>query len=267
MRLLCAVLVFVSGVAAAEAAERSRVPPQVAELLTLSGVERQLAQLPESVADGFNATAGRFSAETAERIRVILKDAYRRDAIYPVLTAAMTERYDARQARTAVQALRTPLFRRLQALEDDLVGREGEARIRAFSEQLPDRPPGVERHVLVRRLDSAVGATSAQIEMLTSTVAAFGAVSAGGPSVRDVRAAMQEQIAVGVKNQVLLTMLCAYQTATDDELREYLAFWESSAGRWFTTAVNAGLLRAMSRAAETAARKIRAVAAPTSSRP
>jgi hypothetical protein len=187
MRLLCAVLVFASGITA-EAADRARVPPQVAELLTLSGVERQLAQLPESVADGFNATAGRFSAETAERIRVILKDAYRRDAIYPVLTSAMTERYDARQARAAVQVLRTPLFRRLQALEDDLVGREGEARIRAFSEQLPDRPPGVERHVLVRRLDSALGATSAQIEVLTSTVAAFGAVSAGAPLVRDVRA-------------------------------------------------------------------------------
>ena len=265
-RLLCAVLVFASGTAA-EAADRSRVPPHVAELLTLSGVERQLAQLPESVADGFNATAGRFSSETAERIRVILKDAYRRDAIYPVLTSAMSERYDARQARVAVQALRTPLFRRLQALEDDLIGREGEPRIRAFSEQLPDRPPGVERHVLVRRLDSALGATSAQIEILTSTVAAFGAVSADGASVRDVRAAMQEQVAVGVKNQVLLTMLCAYETATDDELREYLAFWESSAGRWFTRAVNAGLLRAMSRAAETAARKIRAMAPPSSSRP
>jgi hypothetical protein len=265
IHLLCAALVLVS--AAAEAAERPRVPPLVEEMLRLSGVERQLVQLPESVTEGFNETAARLDTDTADRVRIILKESYRRDAMYPVLVAAVTERYDARQARLAVEAFRTPLFRRLQALEDDATGPGAAAKLRAFSEQLAEHRPSVDRHVLIRRLDTAMGATSAQLEIFASTLAAFAAAAPGSPPMRDLRTAVQEQFVVVAKNQVLLSLLLAYQTSSDDELRDYLAFWESSPGRWFVTTVNAGLVRAMTRAAETSARRIRLVApAPPSRR-
>src|SRR5207244_2429065 len=119
-----------------------------------------------AVIDGFNQRAPELDAAIADTQRKILRESYRPDRLYPILVAAVAERYDERQARTVVQAFRTPLFRRLQVLEEVAVGPDAAARISAFSEQLVDNRPSVERHVLIRRLDTAMGATSVQLEMM-----------------------------------------------------------------------------------------------------
>jgi hypothetical protein len=259
--LVCAIVVI--GAAGAAVAERPRaVPPLVDEMLKLSGVTRQLAQLPDAIIEGFGQRAAQLDARTAETQRKILRESYRPDALYPILVAAVTERYDERQARAVVQAFQTPLFRRLQALEEVAVGPDAAARIRAFSERLVDNRPSVERHVLIRRLDTAMGATSVQLEMMGATIQGLSSsMGAGAPNreqVRGIMAGVQEQGVVPMKNHVLLSLLFAYQTVGDDELRDYLAFWESSAGRWFVTTVSTGLVQAVARAAETAGRRMKA---------
>jgi len=254
---------LVIGSSGAVGAERPRpVPPLVDEMLRLSGVTRQLAQLPEAVVDGFNQHAGRLDPETADVQRKILRESYRVDVVYPILAAAVTERYDERQARAVVQALRTPLFQKLQSLEDAASGRDAAARIRTFSEQLVDHRPSVDRQVLIRRLDTAMEATAIQLEVMGATIQGLSdALGVAGPSrdqLRAVIAAVQEQGLVPVKNQVLLSLLYAYQSVGDDDLRDYLTFWESSPGRWFVTTMGRGLVQSVVRAAETAGRRLKA---------
>lgn len=254
--LLCAALLVIPiGV---EAAERPRTPPILEEMLRLSGIEERLTRLPEAMMDVLDDGDSPFDAETDKRFRDIVRQSYRRDVTYPAFVAAVVERYDARQARTVVEALRAPLFRRLQALENDAIAPGALARLSAYSEQLADDRPSVDRHLLIRRLDAASGATEVNLEIFASTVGAFGAMPpAPGTSMRDVRAAVKEQSVVGVKNHVLLTLLFAYRSATDEELREYAAFWESSPGRWWVTTMNRAVVRAITRAAEMAVRRMR----------
>jgi hypothetical protein len=259
--LVCAIVVI--GVAGAAGAERPRAtPPLVDEMLALSRVTRQLAQLPDAVIEGFGPRPAQLDGGTVDTQRKILRESYRPDRLYPIVVAAVIERYDEGQARTVVQAFRTPLFRRLQVLEEVVVGPDAAARITAFSQQLVDNRPSVERQVLIRRLDTAMGATSLQLEMLGATIQGLsGAMGAAAPSseqVRGIMAGVQEQGVVPVKNHVLLSLLFAYRTVGDDELRDYLAFWESSAGRWFVTTVSRGLVQAVAHAAETAGRRLKA---------
>jgi hypothetical protein len=258
-----ACVIVVVGFAGAAGAERPRaIPPLVDQMLTLARVTRQLAQLPDAVIDGFNQHAPQLNPAIADTQRKILRDSYRPDRLYPILAAAVAERYDEGQARTVVQAFRTPLFRRLQVLEEVAVGPDAAARISAFSQKLVDNRPSVERQILIRRLDTAMGATSLQLEMMGATIqglsGAMGAVAPSPEQIRGIRAGVQEQGVVPVKNHVLLSLLFAYQTVGDQELRDYLAFWESSAGRWFVTTVSSGLVQAVAQAAETAGRRLKA---------
>lgn len=242
----------------AEAAERPRIPAVLDEMLKLSGIEERLARLPEAMMDVLGDGGSSGDAGGDKRLRDIVRQSYRREVTYPAFVAAVAERYEARQARTVVETLRAPLFRRLQALENDAIAPGALARLNAFSEQLVDDRPGVDRHLLIRRLDAASGASAVNLEILASTVAAFGAMlPAQGSALRDVRAAVKEQSVVGVKNHVLLTLLYAYRSASDEELREYADFWESSPGRWYVGTMNGAVVRAMTRAAEMAVRTTR----------
>jgi hypothetical protein len=246
--LVCAALLLIPiGI---EAAERSRMPAVLDEMIKLSGIEERLTRLPEAMMEAL--------AETDSRFRDLVRQSYGRDVTYPVFVAAVGERHDARQARTVVETLRTPLFRRLQPLETDALAPGSLARLNAFSEQLADDRPSVDRHLLIRRLDTAMEATAVHLEIFASTVGAFGAMlPAQGAAMRDVRAAVKEQSVVSVKNHMLLTLLYAYRSATDEELREYAAFWESSPGRWYVATMNGAIVRAMTRASEMAVRKMR----------
>jgi hypothetical protein len=246
------------------------VPPFVDEMLTLSGVTRQLAQLPDAVVDGHDRQTPRLDARTAHTRRKILRDAYRLDTLYPIVVATVRERYDEAQAEAVVRALRTPLFRRLQLLEDAAGRSDTAPRIRAFSEQLVDNPPSVERRVLIRRLERAMATSFIQMELLAATLDglanALGEAAPAGERRREAITDAQEQTMVPAKNQALLTLLFAYQMVADGDLRDYLTFWESAPGRWFVTTVGAGIAQALRTAAETAGRKIKAIKPPTSRR-
>jgi hypothetical protein len=255
-QLLCAALLLIP--AGVEGGERPRMPAVLEEMIKLSGVDERLTRLPDAMMEAFDDGGSPFDAETANRVREIVRQSYRRDVTYPVFVAAFAERHDARHTRTVVETLRMPLFRRLQALENDALAPGALARLNAFGEQLVDDRPSVDRHLLIRRLDTAMGATAVHLEIFASTVAAFGAMPPGQrTAMGDVRAAVKEQSVVAVKNHVLLTMLYAYRSATDEELREYAAFWESTPGRWYVTTMNGAVVRAMTRAADMAVRKMR----------
>jgi len=267
MTTLLVWVIVLLGFASVEAAEGTRpVPPLVDGLLKLSGVTRQLTQLAEAIIGGFDQRSAELDVGAAETRRQILRDAYRADALYPLVMAAVITRYDEPHATAVVRAFRTPLFRRLQELEDAAWTPAALPSIRAFSEQLVDNRPSVERHVLVRRLDAAMGVTAIQLEVMGATIRgmsrALGTGAAADVQIRDLIAGVREQSMVPVKNQTLLTLLFAYRTVGDDELRDYLAFWESLPGRWFVTAVHTGIVQAMRQAAETAARRMKSAAQP-----
>ena len=267
MRGLVVVAILLLGAAGVDAAERRAVRPVVDEMLKLAGVTRVLAQLPDTVIEGFEQRTAELDVGVAEARRQILREAYRLDALYPIVATTVVSRYDDRHAAAVVRALQTPLFRRLHTLEEAASASTAAASIRAFSEQLVDHRPSVERHVLVRRLDTAMGVTALQLEVLGATIRgmsrALGEAAPGDAQIRDLIVGVREQSVVPVKNQSLLMLLYAYQTAEDDELRDYLAFWESIPGRWFVTTVNTGIVQAMRQAAETAARRMKAVAPPS----
>lgn len=261
MRGLVVVAILFLGAVGGEAADRRAIRPAVDEMLKFAGVTKLLAQLPETVIESFEQRTTELDVGVAESRRQILREAYRLDTLYPIVVTTVVSRYDDRHAAAVVRALQTPLFRRLQTLEEAASASGAAPTIRAFSEQLVDHRPSVERHVLIRRLDTAMGVTALQLEVLGATIRgmsrALGGAAPGEAQIRDLIVGVREQSVVPVKNQALLMLLYAYQTAEDDELRDYLAFWESTPGRWFVTTVSTGIVQAMRQAAETAARRLR----------
>jgi hypothetical protein len=164
---------------------------------------------------------------------------------------------------------RSPLARKITALEIEASKPDSAAKIAAFTAGLKTTPPTPSRLELVQRLDWVTG-TSHDTTDLTLVIVASLARASGTAAPADRRARigvierrveeMRPQMATGVADNVLAQMLYVYGPLSDAELKAYVDFLGSPAGLVYSQLTHAALLRAVGDAAErTATEIVRAV--------
>ena len=212
------------------------------ELLEASGLSRQL----ESV---------------AARIR---DDLRRRHAASPEAADAIdrssARAFDAERLRAAVRAalawFRSPLARRVVALELEAAEPGRATELRAFVAGLAARRPSAARIALLARLDDAGLATETSLDVTLAVVAtvarALEASAALEPRLLELRARAYDRM----REVTLLGMLFAYRTLADGELARLVAFVESAGGQWFVNATSEVVVRALGAAAEETAPEV-----------
>lgn len=239
--------------------------PLVEEVLELSGARRQIAQIPAVVQAGAAQQKTGLKPEDEAKINRIIAESYQVDALYQTVRAHLQQHFDRQRFGVLLQWLRSPLARKISGLEVRASTPQAVQEMQQFATQLHRNPPGRERLTLLRKLDETTGMTEFNIEMIVSSFRELAkAIDPMLPPEKRLKKGelehltndMRAQVAIPVKNEVMLTLLYTYHPLTESELRAYLAFLESATGKWFSRVASDALLTAMRGAAARVGREV-----------
>jgi hypothetical protein len=244
-------------------------PTKLDELLELAGVRTQLAGIVSRVAADLRPPPTQMSAADRAAIDRVLAQSLRDDAVYAAVREAFRPQVDRPSLEATAAWLRTPVARKVVALEAASSEPETEQKVAEYAATLKTNPAPARRLELLQRLDWVTGANETSADLVAVIARGLAsAVSAAGPPQRRLRPGQIEDRAAQVRaraNESLrevrtMSMLYTYQTLHDDELAEYVRFSGSEAGRWYNTAMRKSLVAALGKAVEqTAAELVRAV--------
>ena len=236
----------------------------IGEALDISGTKKTLETIPAHIRAQFEARQTTLKAEDKARVARILGDAFRPDVLYGAVRAAFRANYDPQRMGFVTAQLRTPLFRKIAALEIAASEPGAKQDLERFALGLQGDIPRPARVALVQRHEAAMRSAELQIEM---GVVAFRAVvrslepvlpSEKRPTARETDFAERTLRAQqeSLTRTALVRWLYTYRSLSDEELAEYVAFGESDPGRWFVATQRKGLLDAMRTAMDAAARQM-----------
>jgi hypothetical protein len=236
------------------------------EALDISGTKKTLETIPAHIRAQFEARQTPLKPEEKARVVKILGDAFRTDVLYGAVRGAFRSNYDPSRMGFVIGQLRTPLFRKIAALEIAASEPGAKQDLERFALGLQGDIPKPGRVALVQRYEAAMRSAELQIEM---GVVAYRAVTRSlepvlpaekRPTARETDFA--EQTLRGQQDRLvresLVRWLYTFRSLTDEELGEYVAFAETDAGRWFVATQRKGLLDAMRTAMDAAARQMAA---------
>ena len=234
----------------------------IAEALEISGTKKELETIPAQIRAQYDARQSPVRPEDKARVIRILTDAFRPDVLYSAVRSAFRSNFDAQRMDVVMDKLRSPLFRKIAALE--LAAGEPGARqdLERFAMGLQSDIPPPARVALIQRHEAVMRSADLQIEM---AIIASQAVSrslepvltpAQRPTGRESDAAERKLRSQQdpLTRAALVRWLYTYRALTSEELATYVEFGESDAGRWFAATQRKGLLDAMRAAMDTAAR-------------
>ena len=244
-------------------------PTKVDELLELSGLRVQLAGLLGRVALDLRPPPGQMSAADMATIDRILARSLQPEAVYGAVRDTFRPLVDRPNLEAAAAWLRTPVARKIVALEVASSEPSAEPKVAEYAATIKANPPPARRLELVQRLDWVTGAHETSADLVAAIARGLStAVSAAGPPENRLRPGQIEDRAAQVRARAqeslrevrTMSMLYTYQTLEDDELAEYVRFSGSDAGRWYSTALRKALVGSIGKVVEqTATELVRAV--------
>src|SRR2546428_147513 len=236
----------------------------IAEALEISGTKKALETIPAHIRTQYNTRQTTLKAEDKTRVARILTEAFRLDVLYGAVRGAFRSNYDPQRMGIVMAQLRSPLFRKIAALE--LAASEPGAKqdLERFTLGLQGDIPKPTRVALVQRHEAAMRSAELQVEM---AVVAFQAVARSlepvlsntqRPTSRETDAAERKLRGHqdALTRAALERWLYTYRSLSDEELATFVEFGESDPGRWFVTTQRQGLLDAMRVAMASAARQM-----------
>ena len=244
-------------------------PTKIDELLELAGVRAQLAGLVNRVAVDLRPPPGQMSPADRAAIERVLVHSLRQEAVYGAVRDAFRLQVDRPNLEAAAAWLRTPVARKVVALEIASSEPGVEQKVADYAASLKANPPSARRLELIQRLDWVTGANETSADLVAAIARGLSsAVSAAGPQesrlrpgqIEDRTAQVRARATETLREVRTMSMLYTYQTLQDEELSEYVRFSGTDAGRWFSIAMRKSLVGAIGRAVEqTAAELVRAV--------
>ena len=244
-------------------------PTKIDELLQLAGVRAQLVGLLSRVTVDLRPPPGQMSPADQAIIDRILAQSLRHETVYSAVRDAFRPQVDRPSLETTAAWLRTPVARKIVALEIAASEPGADQKVADYAASLKANPPPARRLELLQRLDWVTGADETSAELVAAIARGLSsAVSAAGPPESRLQPGQIEDRAAQVRaraNETLrevrtMSMLYTYQALRDEELAEYVRFSGTDAGRWYNTAMRKALVGALGRAVEqTATELVRAV--------
>lgn len=243
-------------------------------VLDVSGAKKQIWQIPAAVQAQVAKRRADMQPEEYVTLARIVTEAFQSEVLYQGVRTAFKIQFHEQHLRAALQLYGSPLIRRISNFEAQASTPEALGQMQEFAAQLRRQPPSAERVTLIRRLDEANGVTELNLEVLIATVRGITlALDAARPEDKRRKREQLEQALSQMKararpslnSELMFVQLYAYRSASDDELKQYLEFLESDAGRWFNRTFKEGVLAAMASAADQAGQRMGAT--PTVAQP
>jgi hypothetical protein len=244
----------------AEKGDRAAV---VEEILKLSGLKRQITDIPSQIQSSISGRGAQLAHSTQQRMNEIVARSFRTDTLHHTLKGNLLEEFKAGQLAVLLAWFRSPLSHEMVEHEARAASPDRVQQIRNFAMKLQHSPPPSSRLTAIDRLDSATKNTELLIS-LSFTVARSMAKAARSPSVTPemIEAGLQQargQFYPPMKAASQLVLLYTYRYASDARLLEYAEFWETDPGSRFIRVVHGAFVDAVSASADQFAREILAL--------
>jgi Domain of unknown function (DUF4124) len=234
----------------------------IAEALEISGTRKALESIPAQIRAQYDARQSPIRPEDKARVIRILTDAFRPDVLYSAVRGAFRSNFDAERMDVVMEKLRSPLFKKIAAMELATTEPGAQPDLERFAMGLQGDIPAPARVSLVQRQEAAMRSAELQIDMAVIAAKAVGrsleallspAQRATGREMDAAERQLRSQ-QNALTRAALVRWLYTYRALTTEELTTYVEFNESDAGRWFSATQRKGLLEAMRAAMDTAAR-------------
>lgn len=260
--------------------ERKPAPPAVddaaksdliEQVMELSGVKKQIYLISANVNDQLlqqqQQQEGNANTEENIAFRNVMTESFQGQMLYQTVVEYLKRNFDEERITSVLEWLRSPLSQKISRLEEEASTPQAAQEITNFSEQLKSNPPSEQKLALLKQLDSVSGFTEFNVEVwLAFSRAMFRAAEMNVPS--EEREPSQKQtfekmldeqklkLKDSIREQVLVSNIYIYRSVSDEELKEYIGFYESEVGRWFNKTANEALLEAITKAGDTAGHKL-----------
>lgn len=253
--------VCVGALAAAPSADQSAM---IQEVINLSGLHTQLERIPVQMQAQLDARRDELNAQVFGRVHDAMANAFDAGRLHQTVTDSMAQGADTEKLQQAIDWLRSPLGSRMTALDTASTAPEAEEQLRAYIAQLEAQLPAPARVDLVRRMSAATGAPDVAMKLMVAMVQGMARAldaAEGGQSMTSQEEARQaiaqlEGQREMIEQGIIIKLLFTYRDASDQELGELVAFWESDLGRWLNQATVGAFVTALSQSSEAMAREL-----------
>ncbi|HKJ00441.1 MAG TPA: hypothetical protein VKB51_18360 [bacterium] len=269
-RIGLAVLVAVSlaSVAAAAAAPPPDVSTQVRQLMQRSGMREQILGFKQWLGGATDALRNDQQLPPGDRevAARVLEQVFDPDGLVQRVEANLAAHWDADKAAAVNRFLDSPLGMAMTKMELASGAAGADEALKAWQTDSLRTPPTPERKALVAELDRTINGVEYTVntwEILASTTTlAVAATQTHGADLSpqqllDVHKQVRERLETAIKPQWTVNILFTYRDATDEQLRDYIAFYKSPVGQWYNNLTGSALLAALQERSDTAIREMR----------
>lgn len=223
--------------------------------ITSSNYGPQLPQLPllvrEEMARSF---ANTLSSARYQELTTRLLDSFEAERTKRAMVQQLSLGYDSGRYRTLIQKLESGSIRKLRDMERASHEPVARLEMQHFIARLPDTPLPPKREALIKELLAANGAVESNINTriaLNEVMRGLMADAAPEKSRATLNDSLEqsrrlaESLRPAVAAETLATALYTYRNASDEELKQYIEFYNSAAGQWFKLTQQNGWLGAL----------------------
>jgi len=216
------------------------------DLMQLSGMNDELVALHDQIG-GDLAEPGTMPEATRLSLQKAMQESFAESKLKAVIIPYLRQHMDKKSTDQSLAWLSSPLGEKITALESANNSPEAQAEMQ---KQLPTLLKNTQRFSLIRELDKAINASDSTVNTLLGLQEAmFRGITASGPKAQAMSEEELQQMIATMKTTirsqyeilVIGTMAYNYQTLSDNEIRQYITFAESPAGKHYHKTMMAAL--------------------------
>lgn len=208
------------------------------EALHVTGLKRQLEQLPQQVRDGVAAAPGRgkIPPAVAQEIEQIVLSSFNEQNIHQRIVGRLKKDFNQQYLQALIADFSTPAVKRMVAMEVKTGTLEEQA---AFFNTLSAKPLSQERINAIQQLDQATKGSELGADIALSSIKAMAVATVGdnATELAKLEKTLEKQrsaMIANLRNTILAYYAFLYREASDAELSAYARIYEGEHAKWFT---------------------------------
>ena len=227
------------------------MPPTSQLLMTKSGVNKQVEQLPSmmlySLDQAYEESKSPLPPGAYEKLKEAVASSFSADSILASIEQKIDDGLNKYDIEAILQWLESPLGVEITKLEESASSASAYESMKLMKEGLLKDAARVEK---IKKLDAAIKGTESSLDLAINTQIAVASAMAAvlapeDPTVLDqiIKGSMagRKQMESSVKDMTLVSFLYTYRTLKDDEIDRYTKFLSSDLGRRYVEVMKDGL--------------------------
>jgi len=228
-----------------DALARADTDAAIAEAVRLSGIGQAIAQLGDPSVYLAAMPTKQLTPQQAAEVRALVMQSMRPERFQQAIIASLKKTYPADAYPQLLDVLRSPLARRMAAIELRQSQPDPKA-LQAFVAGLNQTPPDAQYLAIVRRIDRATGTSQLMVDIVAAVLEGMAADSGqiSAEEARKMVAEVRGQRGDTLRQAGLIRQLYEYRGVPNDQLTAYASMLASPSVVRFNDAAESGLLEA-----------------------